>query len=80
MRRIGKNITGNCDSLIFLGGKQSTLDYLSKAMGKQTINVLSHGRTRGRSSGSSVNDSTKGREIMTQMGKLARWMMINVFC
>ncbi len=68
-----ENITGNCDSLIFLGGKeQSTLDYISKSMGKQTINVLSHGRTRGRSSGSSVNDSTRGRELMTsdEIGKM----------
>ena len=50
----------------FLGGSdQSTLEYISRALGKQTINVLSHGRTRGRSSGSSINYSTKSRDLMT---------------
>jgi len=61
-----ETIVANCDSFLFLGGSdQSTLEYISRALGKQTINVLSHGRTRGKSSGSSINDSTKPRELMT---------------
>jgi len=61
-----ETILGNCASLLFLGGSdQTTLEYISRALGKQTINVLSYGRTRGRSAGSSVNDSTKPRDLMT---------------
>ena len=61
-----ETILANCDNFLFLGGNdQSTLEYISRALGKQTINVLSHGRTRGRSSGSSINYSTKSRDLMT---------------
>lgn len=60
-------ITGNCDSLLFLGGKEaSTLESMSKSLGKETIDVVSYNQTKSRRSPStSVNNSIMGRELMT---------------
>lgn len=59
-------ITGNCDSFLFLGGQEaSTLEYISKELGKETIDVVSQNRTRGaRNNSSSENNSIMGRELM----------------
>lgn len=66
--RTWENITGNCSSMLFLGGnEQSTLEYISKLLGKETIDVKSLNRTKGgKSSSSSTNNSIMGRELMTQ--------------
>ena len=63
-----ENITGNCSSMLFLGGnEQSTLEYISKLLGKETIDVKSLNQTKGgKSSSSSTNNSIMGRELMTQ--------------
>ncbi len=60
-------VTGNCDSLLFLGGKEdSTLEVISKSLGKETIDVVSQNRTRSHKSPStSENNSILGRELMT---------------
>ena len=60
-------VTGNCDSLLFLGGQEaSTLEAISKSLGKETIDVVSQNRTRGaKSNSSSENNSIMGRELMT---------------
>lgn len=60
-------VTGNCDSLLFLGGKEdSTLESISKSLGKETIDVVSQNRTRSHKSPStSENNSILGRELMT---------------
>lgn len=60
-------LTGNCDSLLFLGGQEaSTLEAISKSLGKETIDVVSQNRTRGhKSNSSSENNSIMGRELMT---------------
>ncbi len=60
-------VTGNCDSLLFLGGQEaSTLEAISKSLGKETIDVVSQNRTRGaRNNSSSENNSIMGRELMT---------------
>lgn len=60
-------ITGNCDSLLFLGGQEaSTLEAISKTLGKETIDVVSYNQTKSRRSPStSVNNSIMGRELMT---------------
>ncbi len=60
-------ITGNCDSQLFLGGKEaSTLESISKQLGKETIDVVSHNQTKSRRSPStSINNSIMGRELMT---------------
>ena len=59
-------ITGNCDSLLFLGGQEaSTLEAISKQLGKETIDVVSQNRTKSHKSPStSENNSIMGRELM----------------
>lgn len=61
-------IMGNCDSFIFLGGKeQSTLKMISELLGKETIDVISHNRSKGhRNNSTSINNAIQGRELMTQ--------------
>lgn len=57
-------ITGNCDSLLFLGGKEeSTLKYISEALGKETIDIKGYNRTKGKQSSTSENNSIIGREL-----------------
>ena len=61
-----ETIPGNCDSLVYLGGnEQSTHEYISKLLGKATIDKKSSGETRGRQGSSSRNYDVLGREIMT---------------
>ena len=63
---IWETIPGNCDSLVYLGGnEQSTHEYISKLLGKATIDKKSSGETRGRQGSSSRNYDVLGREIMT---------------
>lgn len=59
-------ITGNCDSLLFLGGKEeSTLKYISESLGKETIDITGHNRTKGgKQQSTSENNSILGRELM----------------
>ena len=61
-----ETITGNCDSLLFLGGNEfSTHEYLSKLLGRSTIQTQTFGHTRGRSGSYSTNRQITGRELMT---------------
>ena len=61
-----ENITGNCDTLLYLGGnEQSTHEYISKMLGKATIDTRTYGLTRGRSGSSSTNYQIAGRELLT---------------
>lgn len=59
-------ITGNCDTTIFLGGKEeSTLKSISEQLGKETIDVRGQNRTKGgRQSSTAENNSILGRELM----------------
>lgn len=58
-------ITGNCDSLLFLGGQEeSTLKYISESLGKETIDIRGYNRTKGKSPSTSENNSILGRELM----------------
>lgn len=61
-----ETIPGNCDTLVYLGGnEQSTHEYISKLLGKATIDKKSTGESRGRQGSSSRNYDVLGREIMT---------------
>ena len=61
-----ENITGNCDTLLYLGGnEQSTHEYITKLLGKATIDTRTRGITRGRSGSSSENFQNAGRELLT---------------
>ncbi len=61
-----ENVLGNCDSLLFLGGQEpTTLEHMSKILGKETIDTRSRNRTRGRQGSTSENDGILGRELMT---------------
>ncbi len=61
-----ENVLGNCDSLLFLGGQEpTTLEHVSKTLGKETIDTRSRNRTRGKNGSTSENDGILGRELMT---------------
>lgn len=73
-----ESITGNCDTFIFLGGQeQTTLEYVSKKLGKETIQVKNTSRTMGSKGSSSQSYNTIGRELMTP-DEIAR--MDNGYC
>ena len=59
-------IIGNCDSSIFLGGKESTtLKELSQALGKETIDTYNTGESRGREVSHSLNYQKIGKDLAT---------------
>ena len=61
-----ESIVGNCDEFLYLGGnEQSTHEYVSKLMGKETIDTNTYGRSRGRNGSYSTNYQLAGRELMT---------------
>lgn len=61
-----ENITGNCDTLLYLGGnEQSTHKYISELLGKSTIDTRTHGQSKGRNGSWSTNFQQTGRELMT---------------
>ena len=61
-----ESIVGNCDSFLFLGGQEySTLEYISKELGKKTITTRSSGTSYGKQKSSSKNRQKQGRELMT---------------
>lgn len=62
-----ETIIGNCDSFIFLGGKEtSTVKSLSEWLGKETIDDYNISRTRSQSDSYGQNYSKLGRDLMTQ--------------
>lgn len=64
-------IIGNCDSMIFLGGKEkTTLKDLSETLGKETIDLLNTSDTRGSQRSYGSNYQKLGKELMT-MDELA---------
>lgn len=58
-------IIDNCDTMVFLGGKGSTLKTVSETLGKETIDMLNNNKTRGSSESYTQNNSKAGRELMT---------------
>lgn len=61
-----ETIVGNCDTILFLGGQErSTLEWINKGLGKQTIDTKNTSQSRGRNSSSSVSYASQGRDLMT---------------
>jgi type IV secretion system protein VirD4 len=61
-----ESLVGNCDTMIFLGGnEQSTHEYISKMLGKETIDIRTRGVSRGQHGSSSTNFQNTGRELLT---------------
>ena len=61
-----ESIVGNCDEFLYLGGnEQSTHEYVSKLIGKETIDTNTYGQSRGRSGSYTTNWQVAGRELMT---------------
>jgi type IV secretion system protein VirD4 len=61
-----ETITGNCDTLLFLGGKeQSTCEYISKMIGKTTVDLRTTSESKGQSGSYSNSGQVVGRELIT---------------
>ena len=62
-----EGIIGNCDTLLFLGGgnEPTSLEFIVKLLGKETIATRTRGETKGRSGSSSTNFQQTGRDLMT---------------
>ena len=61
-----ESIVGNCDEFLYLGGnEQSTHEYVSKLLGKETIDTNTYGQSKGRNGNYSTNYQSTGRELKT---------------
>ena len=59
-------IVGNCDTMLFLGGKEKgTLKELSEVLGKETIDLYNTGESRGKEVSHSLNYQKTGKELMS---------------
>ena len=62
-----ETILGNCDTMLFLGGKESsTLKEISETLGKETIDLYNTSDTRGQSPSYGLNYQKTGKELMTR--------------
>lgn len=60
-------IEGNCDSILFLGGKEKgTLKDISEVLGKETIDTYNTSDTRGNSPSYGTNYQKLGKDLMSQ--------------
>ena len=60
-----ESIVGNCDEFLYLGGnEQSTHEYVTKLLGKETIDTNTYGQSKGRNGNYSINYQLTGRELM----------------
>jgi type IV secretion system protein VirD4 len=61
-----ESIIGNCDSFLYLGGNEaSTHEYVSKLLGKATIDTMTYGKTSGYQGHYNTNWQIAGRELLT---------------
>ena len=61
-----QSIAGNCDTLLCLGANDAvSCEYISRKLGKETIQAQSYGRTRGRNGSYTTNKQQIGRELLT---------------
>ena len=62
-----ETITGNCDTVLFLGGRESsTLKEISETLGKETIDLYNPSDTRGTSQSYGLNYQKTGKELMSR--------------
>ena len=62
-----ETITGNCDTVLFLGGKESsTLKEISETLGKETIDLYNTSDTRGSNRSYGLNYQKTGKELMSK--------------
>ncbi len=62
-----ETIVGNCDSMLFLGGKErTTLKEISELLGKETIDLDNTSENRGREKSHGISHQRMGKELMTQ--------------
>jgi len=60
-------IVGNCDSMLFLGGKEkSTLKEISEILGKETIDLYNTSETRSNNNSYGLNYQKTGKDLMSQ--------------
>lgn len=60
-----ESLVGNCDELLYLGGNEAaTHEYVSKLLGKETIDTNTYGQSKGRSGSYSTNWQLTGRELL----------------
>lgn len=60
-------IVGNCDSTLFLGGKEkTTLKELSETLGKETIDLYNTSETRSNANSYGLNYQKTGKDLMSQ--------------
>ena len=60
-------IVGNCDTMLFLGGKEkSTLKEISEILGKETMDSFNTSENRGKEISHGLNYQKLGKELMTQ--------------
>lgn len=60
-------IEGNCDTTIFLGGKEgTTLKEISETLGKETIDLFNTSDTRGQSQSYGINYQKTGKDLMSR--------------
>ena len=62
-----ESIIGNCDTLLFLGAgnEPTSLEFVAKLLGKETLDTRTRGQTKGRNGSSSTNYQQAGRELLT---------------
>lgn len=61
-----ETLIGNCDSFLFLGGSDATtLEYISKKLGKETIRSVNNSRSYGKQGSYSISHNKTARELMT---------------
>ena len=62
-----ETIIGNCDTMLFLGGKESsTLKEISETLGKETIDLYNTSDTRGQSPSFGTTYQKTGKELMSR--------------
>lgn len=62
-----EGVAGNCDTSLYLGGNEaSTFEYVSKLLGKWTIDKRTSGESKGTSGSYSENYDVFGRELMLE--------------